>query len=160
MYSPLSDLVQHWYIAHSTFRKSVFAQLFHITLNTHLHKVLAIMGKLIEDFRQTAASRHWCRRVCSGERVQGTPRPAFSVQFSRKIGKPVLLRTLQSYLFELANGVWHLPAHKPAHSFNVKQPGSINLPSCKHQLFSSITAGTVRPVGVRLYKLASGTGID
>jgi len=52
MYSPLSQLVQHWYIAHGTFRKSVLTKFFHATLQTHLHKVLAFMEKLTEDFQQ------------------------------------------------------------------------------------------------------------
>ncbi|CAH1732590.1 unnamed protein product [Aphis gossypii] len=97
MYSPLSELVQHWYIAHSTFRKRVFAQFFHITLNTHLHRVLAITGKLIEDIRQNGgcqtlmyACLFW--RTCTRNPETSVFRAIFTK--SRKTGFIVNVATL------------------------------------------------------------------
>lgn len=52
IYSPLSEFIQHNYTAHGSFRQGVFAQFFRETLLTHLHNVLAVMGKLTEEFQQ------------------------------------------------------------------------------------------------------------
>lgn len=90
------SLIQHWYIAHRNFCKGVFAQFFHVTLNTRINRMLAIMGKLTEDFQQNSGRQTLMYACLFCEYVGEEPcDQRFPCNFLQTIKQQILLRTLQ-----------------------------------------------------------------